>query len=111
VLVVLLFKIGFPRLPALAWAAIGLVAALLNVGLALVVYRVIMNRPSTGIEGLVGLTGTVVSSSGSRGKVFLRGEHWDADFPGEADTGDEVRVVRVRGLRLSVERTGRKSDR
>ncbi len=103
-LVILFLKIGFPQLSGLAWAAIVLVVVALNVSLALVVYRVIMSRPSTGVEGLVGLTGTVEEARGKRGTVFVRGERWDAEFLGEAGVGDEVRVVSVRGLRLSVER-------
>jgi membrane protein implicated in regulation of membrane protease activity len=105
VLIVLFFKIGFPRLATLAWAAIALAVTLLNVGLALAVYKVIMSRPSTGVEGLVGLTGTVVSSSGQRGRVFVRGEDWNAEFLGDAIAGDEIRVVCVKGLTLGVERT------
>ncbi len=105
-LIFLFFKIGFPRLPAATWAAIALAVTALNLGLALVVYRVIMSRPSTGVEGLVGLTGTVDVSYGKRGTVSVRGERWDADFLGDAAAGDEVRVVSVRGLRLAVERIG-----
>ena len=105
-LVFLFFKIGFPRLSALTWAGIAVAVTLLNLGLALVLYRVIMSRPSTGVEGLLGLTGTVEASYGKRGTVFVRGERWDADFVGEASAGDEVRVVSVTGLRLRVERVG-----
>jgi membrane protein implicated in regulation of membrane protease activity len=103
-LIFLFFKIGFPRLPGLTWAAIVLAVAALNLGLALVVYRVIMSRPSTGVEGLVGLIGTVEVSHGRRGTVFVRGERWDAEFVGEAGVGNEVRVVSVEGLKLGVER-------
>jgi membrane protein implicated in regulation of membrane protease activity len=109
-LIFLFFKIGFPRLPALTWVTIALAATALNLGLALVVYRVIMKRPSTGVEGLVGLTGTVEVSHGKRGTVYVRGERWDADFLEDANVGDEVRVVSVRGLRLAVERTGTGAD-
>jgi membrane-bound ClpP family serine protease len=105
-LIFLFFKIGFPRLPATTWAAIALAVTVLNLGLALVVYRAIMSRPSTGVEGLVGLTGTVEVSYGKRGTVSVRGERWDADFLGDAAAGDEVKVVSVRGLRLDVERIG-----
>ena len=109
-LIFLLFKIGFPRLPGLTWAAIVLGVIVLNLSLALVVYRVIMSRPSTGVEGLVGLTGTAGVSHGKRGTVFVRSERWDADFLGEVSAGDDVRVVSVKGLRLVVERTGTGGD-
>ncbi len=109
-LILLFFKIGFPRLPVLTWVGIALAVTLLNLGLALVVYKVIMKRPSTGSEGLVGLTGTVEVSLGKRGVVFVRGERWDADFLVEASAGDEVKVACVKGLRLTVERTGTGDD-
>ena len=109
-LIFLFFKIGFPRLPGLTWAAIVLAVVALNLGLALVVYRVIMSRPSTGVEGLVGLTGMVEVSQGKRGTVFVRGERWDAEFLGAADVGDEVRVVSVKGLKLVVERIAPAGD-
>ena len=109
-LIFLFFKIGFPQLPGLTWAAIVLAVVVLNVGLALAVYRVIMSRPSTGVEGLVGLTGTVEVSHGKRGTVFVRSERWDADFLGEVAAGDEVRVVSVKGLKLGVERVTSSGD-
>jgi len=110
VLVILFFKIGFPQLSVLTWVAIALGVVALNVSLALVVYKVIMNRPSTGVEGLVGLTGTVEVSGGKRGTVFVRGERWDAEFIGDVSAGDEVRVVYVRGLKLGVERVAAGDD-
>ena len=36
------------------------------------------------------------------GKVFVRGELWDAWSPTKVERGEPVRVVGVRGLRLEV---------
>jgi membrane-bound ClpP family serine protease len=102
-LIILFFKIGFPRLSVLTWIGIAVLIGILNVLLALIIYRLLLTRPTTGVEGLVGLTGTVASVTGKKGKVFVRGENWDAEFLGELHPGDTIRVSEVRGLNLVVE--------
>ena len=69
----------------------------------MVVYRASLRRPTTGKEGLVGSTGVVVASQGKRGKVMVRGEHWDAEFTDDVKPGDEIHVSAVKGLTLVVE--------
>ena len=103
-LVVLFFKIGFPHFSVLVWALIAIFLVLLNVSLGIVAYRALVRRPTTGTEGLTDATGVVVSSEGRRGKVMVRGEHWDAEFKGDFRPGDEIRVVRMKGLTLVVEK-------
>lgn len=102
-LVILFFRIGFPHLPVTIWVLIAVFLVLLNVSLAIVVYRTILKRPTTGKEALVGATGVVVASQGKRGKVMVRGEHWDAEFTEDLKPGDEIRVSAVKGLTLVVE--------
>ena len=102
-LVILFFRIGFPRLPVTIWILIAVFLVLLNVSLAMVVYRASLRRPTTGKEGLVGSTGVVVASQGKRGKVMVRGEHWDAEFTDDVKPGDEIHVSAVKGLTLVVE--------
>lgn len=102
-LVILFFRIGFPHLSVAIWLAIAVFLVLLNVSLAVVVYRIMLRRPTTGVEGLTSTTGVVVVSQGKRGKVEVRGEHWDAEFSQELKPGDEIRVRAVRGLMLIVE--------
>jgi membrane-bound serine protease (ClpP class) len=85
------------------WVLIVVFLVLLNVSLAIVVYRVILKRPTTGKEGLVAATGVVVASQGKKGKVMVRGEHWDAEFTEDLKPGDEIRVSAVKGLTLVVE--------
>jgi membrane-bound serine protease (ClpP class) len=59
----------------------------------------------TGVAGMIGEAGRVVEPfSGGRGRVHLHGEYWDAEGPPDLAVGDPVRVVRVEGLRLFVER-------
>jgi membrane protein implicated in regulation of membrane protease activity len=105
-LIILFFKIGFPRLSILTWVGIAALIGILNVLLALIIYRLLLTRPTTGAEGLVGLTGTVTSVTGRKGKVFVRGETWDAEFLEELCPGDAIKVSEVRGLNLVVDRIG-----
>ena len=59
-------------------------------------------RPVTGIEGLVGECGTAESDLAPEGKVFVRGEYWDAWSDERIAQGEKVIVVAVEGMRLGV---------
>ncbi|MGH9368919.1 MAG: NfeD family protein [Thermoanaerobaculia bacterium] len=63
-------------------------------------------RPATtGVAGMVGETARVVEGfSDGAGRVHVFGEYWDARGPSDLVPGDEVRIVRVDGLTLRVER-------
>ncbi len=101
-LIILFAKIGFPDFSPVTWILIAGVLTFLNLLLALLVYRLIMSRPTTGTDGLVGLRGTVITSESGKGRVFVRGEYWEAEMSGEPRSGDEVEVTSVRGLNLVV---------
>jgi membrane protein implicated in regulation of membrane protease activity len=109
-LIILFSRIGFPAFSVPVWLGIGAVLVGLNFLLALVIYRLIQTRPKTGIEGLAGQKGVVLSSSGKRGKVRVRGESWDADFSEELRPGDEVTVNSLKGLVLVVEPASAEKD-
>lgn len=102
-LIILFSRIGFPPFSTAVWVAIGAVLVCLNFLLALLIYRLIQTRPKTGVEGLTGQRGVVLTSSGKKGKVQLRGENWDAEFSEELKPGDEIMVSSLRGLVLVVE--------
>lgn len=59
-------------------------------------------RPTTGEEGLIGLEGTAESGIVPEGKVFVRGEYWDAGSDEPITVGSRVRVEAVEGMRLKV---------
>ena len=61
-------------------------------------------RVRTGVEGLVGEKGWVISECRPDGKVRVRGEIWQADCeePGGLDEGAEIEVTAVDGLRVTV---------
>ena len=63
-------------------------------------------RPvNTGREGLIGQTAVVRVALDPKGTVFVEGETWNASMEGgKADSGEEVVVTGVEGLRLRVVR-------
>ena len=61
-------------------------------------------KPVSGREGLVGETGTAESDLAPDGKVFVRGEYWDAWSDEPIAQGEEISVVAVEGMRLKVRR-------
>jgi membrane-bound serine protease (ClpP class) len=63
-------------------------------------------RPATtGAAGMVGETAEVVEAfSGGAGRVHVFGEYWEARGPSDLAPGERVRIARVDGLTLRVER-------
>jgi membrane-bound serine protease (ClpP class) len=61
------------------------------------------NKVVTGAQGMVGEIGIVQSVLSPRGKVFVRGELWDAMSSSEVPAGQAVVVLAVDGLELRVE--------
>ena len=86
----------------------GIVIGIIAVVFILVVTVIIRSqrRPvNTGREGLIGQTAVVRAALDPKGTVFVEGETWNASLEGgKADTGEEVIVTGVEGLRLRVVR-------
>jgi membrane-bound serine protease (ClpP class) len=61
-------------------------------------------RPTTGREGLVGLTGTALTALSPRGTVLLHGEYWQAESEAPVAAGELIRVTAVEGLLCRVTR-------
>ena len=59
-------------------------------------------RPVTGREGMIGLIGTADSRLDPYGRVFVRGEYWNARAAEPIEPGASVEVVAVEGQRLVV---------
>jgi membrane-bound serine protease (ClpP class) len=102
----MLFESSDPYLQV-SWSVI-LVTVLAVAGLftvvvtkALAVHR---RRPTTGREGLIGLEGMAESGIAPDGKVFIRGEYWDARSDEPISVGSRVSVEEVQGMRLKVKR-------
>ncbi|HSF19372.1 MAG TPA: nodulation protein NfeD [Vicinamibacteria bacterium] len=95
--------------PALqvSWSMILPVAVVLAIVVIFIGRKVIEAQrrpPVTGSEGLVGQIGTALTDIGERGKVFIHGEYWDARSIEPISKDERVRVSRVNGLKLIVER-------
>ncbi|MDY6833985.1 MAG: nodulation protein NfeD [Chloroflexota bacterium] len=90
------------------WWLIVIVVSLFTSIFVIVVWAVVrtMKMPvNTGVEGLVGQTGVVVSTLDPKGVISLQGENWNAVVDGEmVEAGEEVMVTKVNGLKLTVVR-------
>ncbi|HEX8410423.1 MAG TPA: nodulation protein NfeD [Thermoanaerobaculia bacterium] len=67
------------------------------------VLRAHKNRVVTGTEAMVGEIGVARTALGLDGKVFVRGELWNATARSEIAEGARVRIRSVEGLRVHVE--------
>ena len=70
------------------------------VRLVVISYR---RKAVTGEEGMLGESGVAQTDIFEEGKVFVRGEYWNASSPHLIPAGSRVRVVKVEGLRVEVE--------
>lgn len=73
---------------------------------AAIVFTVLRDRrrrPETGTEGLVGETGTTITPVHREGRIRVHGEIWNATSKSPIARDFAVRVVRVDGLRVTVE--------
>jgi membrane-bound serine protease (ClpP class) len=61
------------------------------------------NKVVTGVEGMIGETGSAITALAPQGKVLLRGAYWDAVASRPVVPGAQVRVTAVHNLKLTVE--------
>ena len=83
--------------------AVSIPLGLITAFLMSIALRARRNKVTTGAQGLIGEIGVTRSPLVPHGKVFVRGELWDAISPIEVTEGDEVVVRAVDGLKLRVE--------
>jgi membrane-bound serine protease (ClpP class) len=60
-------------------------------------------KVETGAEGMIGEIGSAITHLVPEGKVFVRGEYWDAVSSQPVAVGTRVRVTAMEKLRLTVE--------
>ncbi len=87
-------------------AIIGVTAAtaaffILIIGAAIRAHR---RQPTTGREGLIGLTAVAKTPLKPDGQIFVRGELWNATCEEAVEAGGKVEVTGVNGLTLSVKK-------
>lgn len=66
--------------------------------------RTMMGAQTMGVDELVGLMGKSASRLDPEGKVFVRGEYWNASAEEEIEEGAVVEVASVDGLHMTVRR-------
>jgi len=77
--------------------------ALITVFLVRLVYLSAKRKSVTGEEGMLGEAGVAKTDIYDEGKVFVRGEYWNASSSQHIPAGARVRVTRVEGLKVEVE--------
>ena len=83
--------------------ALALPFSLITMVLLSLVLRARRNKVVTGAEGMLGEIGTVLTPLDPGGKVFVRGEYWEAVSAARVPAGGRVRVTGINGLQLTVE--------
>lgn len=59
--------------------------------------KVQFKKPLEGLESLIGEEGECIKKiSATKGKVFVHGEIWNAEFDNEINKGDKVKIVGIR---------------
>ena len=62
-----------------------------------------MRKRRTGKEGMLGEEGRSVTDIFENGKVFIKGEYWNASSDKPVEKGKRVRIAKVEGLKIKVE--------
>jgi membrane-bound serine protease (ClpP class) len=83
--------------------AVTLPFALITMFLVMLVIKARAAKVVTGGAGMIGLTGRAQTGLAPDGKVFVRGEIWDATCSTPVEAGAAVRITAIDGLKLFVE--------
>ncbi|MBI5560463.1 MAG: nodulation protein NfeD [Deltaproteobacteria bacterium] len=103
----MLFSSPLPFMRVSLWVVLPavIVVTLFSLGTMYYAVRIHRRRPVSGVEGLTGGEGVAVDEIGPIGpcgKVFVKGEYWEAESAEPIERGARVRVVRINGMRLEV---------
>jgi membrane-bound serine protease (ClpP class) len=63
-----------------------------------------LQKPTTGMEGLIGEAGIASTSIAPEGKVSIHGEFWNAISDQTIEKGEKVQVIGVKNLKLNVKK-------
>ena len=91
------FRVGMPTL-----GAISVVSALLIVTTVRIAFKVRSTPVSTGANAIIGQTGPALDDFEDEGQVRVAGEIWRAVSDQSIAAGDEVSVVAIDGLELTI---------
>jgi membrane-bound serine protease (ClpP class) len=84
-------------------AGIAFAGALILLGLVTLITRTMRRPVKTGSEALIGARAEVFEDFAEEGRVRIAGELWNAHSSRPVHAGEQVRIVRVEGLKLWVE--------
>ncbi len=87
------------------------VICLFFAGIIALVLKAQMRKRRTGKEGMVGEEGRTVTDVYETGKVFIKGEYWNALSDKHVEKGRKVRIVKVDGLKIKIEEIENKKER
>jgi len=71
---------------------------------ATLAFKAYVRKPVAGSRGMIGEKGNAMSRIAPRGRVFVRGEIWDAVSEEPIEEGEQVEVTGIQGLILQVRR-------
>jgi membrane-bound serine protease (ClpP class) len=94
--------------PAIIFTAVATMTSFV-LAISYLVYRSQRAKPTLGLEGMLGEIGDVRAKLNPTGKVFVRGELWNAEADGEIDMGEKVEIVGYQGMNLKVRRLTKRS--
>ena len=80
--------------------------SLFFITVATLAFRAQTGKPLTGVDVLIGATGTVKKDVDPEGKVFVQGELWNAVADETIGAGELVEVTAVLNLKLKVKKIG-----
>ncbi len=83
--------------------ALALPFSLITMLLLSLVLRARRNKVVTGAQAMLGEIGTTLTPLAPDGKVFVRGEYWNAVSPAAVAAGLRIRVTAIDKLKLTVE--------
>jgi len=83
--------------------AVALPFSAITVFLLTIAVRARRNKVETGVEGMIGQIGEALTPLAPQGKVFVRGEYWNAVAMRPVAPGARVKVTAIDRLTLTVE--------
>jgi membrane-bound serine protease (ClpP class) len=72
-------------------------------GIIALVLKAQMRKRRTGKDGMVGEEGKAITDVYETGKVFIKGEYWNASSDKPVEKGRRVRISKVEGLIIKIE--------
>ena len=88
---------------SIVFTAVGTLSAFMLI-IGYLVVKSQRGKPTLGLEGMLGEVGEVRVNLSPTGKVFVRGEYWNAEGDADISAGERVKIVGFDGMRLKVRR-------